>query len=568
MTTEAQHEVAAEESAAPTEAFIDAPPTAEPAPKKEKGFRNKVKMSMDKNDTRPSIRLPGAEGELSPFFTALGGLLKDRGVYQKNDAIAVAEVAAGKAKLRFPNAVALPEVLEGHVRIVKLSKAKEEVESDGVKVVDGKVEPCKVKAAATKMVESRVSLPDRMAKKALESANLRAGLREIRTVEQVRLPVERGGKLEKLPAGYNAGSMVYSADSVCYRTDMPVAEARAFLGSFFGEFNFADSGRSKAILIALAVSEFAKYLLPVGVLRPAVISQANAPGGGKTIALQMGLGAVHGFTGATPYPRLGEEMRKKVAGVFASGSRILLLDNAEGFLNSDVLCGVITSPIWQDRILGTTGQASWRHESQICISGNNVRVGPDLLRRSLVVDIRQTAERPELRRAKNPFCETYLEANRPAYLAALWAITADWIAAGKPEPSTVLGTFEEWSKVVGGITQHAGFADPCQVVRVAEVDAEGGDARAMMAAIVGGWDNKPAPLDSKQAVSPGDLRKLITDLGLFEGALAGAKTPQAEGSAVGKILSAWSGRDLAGYRLKNDGKPGSRRKYWVEKIEA
>lgn len=522
--------------------------------------RKKLRRQADKSDPRPSLRLPAADAEVSPLFAAMGALLKDRDFFRRGLAIAVVQKLDGLS-MRFPNAVALGEIVEKSLRLVKLSK-KTEVE-EGVKEEDGKIVPAG-KTTTTTMEEVKVTLPDRLAKKALESEALKASLREIRSVEQVRLPILRDGKLEKLPVGFADG--VYSADSVEYRTDMPLEEATAFLDELFGEFRFKDS-RSKSVILALAVSEYVKYLYPTGTLRPAVLSQSNAPVSGKTLLIQMALSAVHGYHAATPYPNKPEEVKKTVEAIFDAGNRIVFFDNVSGYFNHDAIAGLITSPLWTGRILQQTKMVTWRHEAQVCASGNNLKIGPDLLSRALIADLRQTEENPLLRRVKNPFSEERCKCIRPQFLAALWTLTKNWVDKERPE-GIVWGRFEAWCKTVGGIITAAGYADPCEVITGAEVDVDGNDARALISAMgTTGLAEKGPSRCVKTAVTPSEIRAFIENEELFSARMAGCKSPNAAGSTVGLILREWTDRDCAGYRLRNDGKPGKRRKYWVEPIE-
>jgi hypothetical protein len=525
---------------------------------------------------RPKVRLPGPESELIPFFTRLGKALAGcrSNIYQKNDRLFVAEVVdvdgKEKARLRAPSATSLCEDVEKNVTLVRVGMKKVENTVKGIKEVDGKIVEADIKTSGMEEEERKVNLPDKLAKKAMESVSLKSELREIRTAEQVLLPViGAGGKLTKLKAGYDPSAKVFSADSVSYKTDMKLDEAKRFMDDWFGEFKFGDDGRSKSVLIAFAVSEFARYLMPADVSRPACITQCNAVGGGKTFALQMAMGPVHGLAAVMSYPKGGEELRKKVAGAFQDGDRLLIFDNVEGYCNSDVICQIISSPRYKDRILGVSSQTEWEHQSQIMFSGNNIRIGPDLARRSLICDLRQTAERPELRTVKNPFSGPMLEKNRPQLLAALWSLTANWIEKGKPHTGTVLGSFVDWSKTVGGIVIAAGWADPCQIVSVADVDADGNDARTLVTAMSIGLNPGDLPaIDAKSGLTPQQLREWMVKEELFDNHLGGNKSINSIASTAGKILTTWSNRDCAGYRLKHDGNANnSRRKYWVEKIQ-
>jgi hypothetical protein len=544
----------------------------EPEPENIIDLIGRTEAEATPEESRPKVRLPAGDSELIPFFTRLGEALSGdlSNIFQKNDRLFAAECVSfegkEKARLRAPTATSLCEDVERNVILVKVSVKK--TTCGGIEVVDGKIKP-KEATLEVEEVERKVSLPDKLAKKALESFSLKSSLREIRTVEQVLLPVIGAcGKLVKLKKGYDANAKVFSADSTSYVTNMPLLEAIKVIEDWFGQFDFGDDGRSKAVLIAFMVSEFVRYLMPLDVLRPICINQCNAPGGGKTIGLQMSMGPVHGLASVMSYPGNKEELEKKVAASFEGGKRLLIFDNVEGYCNSDVICQVVTSPKWGKRTLGILSNTEYDHASQVMISGNNIRIGADLARRSLICDLRQTAERPELRVVKNPFCGTMLESNRPKLLAALWSLTANWINEGKPDGKTILGSFVDWSKIVGGIVIAAGFADPCQVVSVADIDADGNDARTLVTALANGLNPGDMPaIDAKSGLTPQVIREWMVKEELFENHIGGTKSIGSIASIAGKILTTWANRDCAGYRLKhNTNTNNSRRKYWVEKI--
>ena len=539
----------------PHSTYSDIPPcTPEPAPPptpKKKDYAKAAARTMDKSDNRPMILLPYEDAETIPFFEQLGAAVSQSNlIFRKNDVVVHVFTGDAQIKLTYLNQITICEALERACQLIRLTKP---VIPDGEK---------------KKKIAMKCCLPDRLAKKAVESLAFRSKLREIRMIENVRLPVIRNETLFLLPTGYDAESLIWTADTVPYEINMNLAAAVAWLQEYFGQFQFADDGRSLSVLIALAISEYVKYILPPGTLRCAVATQANAKGAGKTIALKMALGPVHGPVPATAWPRNGDELRKKIAGAFASGDRIIVFDNVKCVLDSDVLEGVITSPVWQDRVLGLTSQTRWRHESQICMSGNNMKVGSDMMRRLLVCDLRQTAERPEERRVARPFTESSLAKTRPQFLAALYAMTKNWLQAGMPDGPTIRAGFEEWSALIGGIVTAAGFADPMAIVRHTDLDSELNDIREIIQAMATGncgSTGKPAQ-NAQTGVTPEHIREYMLAEGLFEDRLAAALTNQARGSVVGRILQSWKDRDCAGYRLKHDNRTGARRKYWVEPV--
>jgi hypothetical protein len=491
-----------------------------------------------------------------PFFSALGDALAPTdSIFNKDGVLVAPLVCQEKAKLNYLNPITLAETVERECKLVRISKPYEVVK--GVKG-----------ATAKEGTMTKFCLTERMSRKALESFALRSKLKEIRTVETVRLPVIVDLTLSLLPIGYDPGTKVWTQNTVPYSTEMELHDAVAWLRHYFGQFEFADNGRSLSVIIALAVSEYAKYLLPEGALRCAFVTQANALGAGKTIALKMALGSVHGPVPSTAWPKNPEELRKKIAGAFASGERIIVFDNVKVMLDSDVLEGVITSPVWQDRILGLTIQFSWRHESQICISGNNMQIGREMMRRIIICNLIQRAERPEERTVKCPFSESSLAAARPHFLAALYALTRNWLNAGRPPGPTIRGGFEEWCRVIGGIVTAAGFSDPMAVAPYSDADSDLNDFRELILAMASGRcseSNTPASTP-RSGVSPAKIREFVATEELFQERLGNAVSSQAAGSVLGKILATWVGRNCAGYYLRHDQKVGARRKYWAEKI--
>lgn len=518
----------------------------------ETNFRSAAKKTLEKADCRPSILLPNEGDEIIPFARCLGKAAVTSDLYNKNNEIVEVLYANNKLELNYLNANNFGEAIEKYCKLVRLSSSR----SIGTETTK-------------KFTKRNVSLSPGFCKKLLESPTFKANLRNIRFLESVRLPVFKDEKMTLLPIGYDPISMVWTADSVPYETNLPLDEATKWLREYFSQFQFADSGRSLAVIIALALSEYVKYLLPAGTLRCAVATQANSPGAGKTIIFKMALGAVHGSVAATAWPQSNDELRKKIAGIFASGSRLIVFDNVKSMLDSDVLEGVLTSSIWQDRILGASSQSSWQHESQICVSGNNMKIGRDMVRRLLVCNLKQTNERPEERTVARPFSTESLSKDRPCFLAALYAVTKHWIDMGcKPGP-TVRGGFEDWSSTIGGILTTAGFEDPIIHVRNTEIDSDDNDFRELIKAMACGRHSEPPSpaINLQSGTTPEKIRNYIFHEELFSDKLANALTNQARGSVVGKILQSWVDRDCAGYRLHHDGKSGARRKYWVECIE-
>jgi hypothetical protein len=85
-------------------------------------------------------------------------------------------------------------------------------------------------------------------------------------------------------------------------------------------------------------------------------------------------------------------------------------------------------------------------------SGNNLKLTPDLVRRSMVVDFFGDGETPKYE--KNITTDWLaLPKTMSDFLAALWAIVREWNAAGRPESccDTFHSSASEWAPVIGAI---------------------------------------------------------------------------------------------------------------------
>jgi hypothetical protein len=133
---------------------------------------------------------------------------------------------------------------------------------------------------------------------------------------------------------------------------------------------------------------------------------------------------------------------------------IFLLDNAKDrrALQSPSLASVLTTVTWTDRVLGGSKMVSVPNHGLWLMTGNNPRLDTELVRRCIRIRIVPKSDRPWLRKDfKHPELIDWVKANRSALVHAVLTLVLGWIAAGKPIGKQRLGSFEEWSEIVGGI---------------------------------------------------------------------------------------------------------------------
>ena len=128
--------------------------------------------------------------------------------------------------------------------------------------------------------------------------------------------------------------------------------------------------------------------------------------------------------------------------------------------DSASLAAVIASPDcrFAGRILGATRWVEVPALACWLASGNNPKVSRELARRTVVVKLDANAERPELRsgfKIKN-LLRWGME-HRVDLLYAALVLCRAWVVAGQPKGQAVLGSFEIWAEVIGGILDVCGL---------------------------------------------------------------------------------------------------------------
>ncbi|MBD3264428.1 MAG: toprim domain-containing protein [Candidatus Omnitrophica bacterium] len=168
---------------------------------------------------------------------------------------------------------------------------------------------------------------------------------------------------------------------------------------------------------------------------------------------------------SAPHGRYAEEeWRKLLLSILHQGSPAVLFDNIseKEVLDSAPLAAIITSGNYAGRILGQTNNPTYKVSISWVATGNNIKVTGDMPRRCYTVRLDSNLERPWERSPdtfKHPNLERYVRENRIKLLRAAFIIIRSWYAAGKPPPKDipVVGSFIEWSEIIGGVLQHAGI---------------------------------------------------------------------------------------------------------------
>ena len=142
-----------------------------------------------------------------------------------------------------------------------------------------------------------------------------------------------------------------------------------------------------------------------------------------------------------------------------AGATIMFFDNVEHPLTSPSLAAALTSPDFTDRILQRSEIAKVPQRATWIATGNNIRVGGDLVRRCYWIRLDAGVARPWQREGfKHANLRTYVRANRAVLLAAGITLARAWFADGRPKATVPkLGGFDAWAGTLGGVLAHAGI---------------------------------------------------------------------------------------------------------------
>lgn len=273
-----------------------------------------------------------------------------------------------------------------------------------------------------------------------------------------------------------------------YDDSMTLEEATEFLRELLEEFPFSDwveieradvdgggkvrQSRSMAVQIAAMLSQFAGACVARGSNRMGFIYNANSQRSGKTLLAKIAIMPLYKSFKAQSWKTKEDDLQKVVDSEVLAGSTYICFDNVRGYVGSQSLEGLMTTPQWTGRVLGETRMFTAENRLTLFVTGNDCMVSPDMNHRCLTCDLFVQEQDVQERSVKNLIDEVWLQDldNRRKILSALWAIARHWYAAEMPT-ATSYGFkprrgFERWGDVIGGMVAFAGFGNCLQSVKL------------------------------------------------------------------------------------------------------
>jgi len=261
------------------------------------------------------------------------------------------------------------------------------------------------------------------------------------------------------------------------------------------------------------VGIYASGLLPSLIVRPCIYVGANDSGAGKGTLCKLITSSVHGSIASSPYQG-EEELRKFLLSCVREGQQVIMLDNLKGTLDSAVLQQFLTAVTLNGRLLRQNTTFQGEVNSTVFMTGNRCKLSPDTYRRTLSIFLRMKDSlfsnrtfTPNEDRPDGRLNDAALVELRPKLLAALWAIVKNWDATGRPFSQTVNYSYPEWSELIGGIVEAAGFGNVALNLKTVDVDEDYINVETLVAGMVSVGDT---------LFTVNDLLKISLQVGAFE----------------------------------------------------
>jgi len=280
----------------------------------------------------------------------------------------------------------------------------------------------------------------------------------------VEAPILRpdGSILDK--PGYDALTQLFYAPDPSLRVPA-ISEAPTYdhlkaavelIEQAIGEFPFVDQA-SKA-------NAFAAMLTPIckaAINAPTPLGLMDAPqaGSGKTLLADVVSTISTGRAGEMfSAPRDEDEWRKQITMALMTGTSVVVIDNVNRRLDNSDLCKVLTETLHADRAFHTHEKILLPVKATWIATGNNIQVSGDMPRRCYWIRMDAKTSRPFLRTGfKIGDLKAWTLEHRGELLASLLTMARSWYLSGRTAPTlTPLGSYEQWSIIVGGILEHAG----------------------------------------------------------------------------------------------------------------
>ncbi|WP_276199977.1 hypothetical protein [Chelatococcus sp. XZ-Ab1] len=264
-----------------------------------------------------------------------------------------------------------------------------------------------------------------------------------------------------------------------------IATARSLIiDDMLGEFPFTGHAE-RAHAVALMLLGFLRAMIDAPT--PLHLIEKPTPGTGATLMVDAIATVLTGVSASVMTEgRDDEEWRKRLTAKLRQIPSMVLIDNLRHPLDSSALAAALTAPFWEDRILGASEMTRLPIRCVWIATGNNPEFSNEMARRIVRIRLDARVDQPWRREGfRHPDLMSWVRANRPRIVAACLTLCRAWIAAGRPRGARMIGSYEIWSQIMGGVLEVAGIEGFLANLdeMLAAADGEG----AIWRSFIGAW---------------------------------------------------------------------------------
>lgn len=260
---------------------------------------------------------------------------------------------------------------------------------------------------------------------------------------------------------YTPGLKIIPIDDNELSQEFAKQAANYLMQELFSDFPLKDDA-SKANMLAALMTPI---LRPYTGLSPITAITKPEPGAGASLLIDLISLVSSGIT--TPVQDANiknlDEIRKIYISALRAGYSIMNWDNLDqnAKFDSPVHASFLTSTRFQDRILGQSNMIALSNTLCSYLTGRNVKLAGDIPRRAVLIELLdigiELIQNPKLRDFRHTDIKAWVLEHRDFLVYMILVMFRSWIIAGKPKSKTpLMGSFETWSEVIGGILEYAG----------------------------------------------------------------------------------------------------------------
>ena len=245
-------------------------------------------------------------------------------------------------------------------------------------------------------------------------------------------------------------------------TDSEIRAALDLISEMIGDFPYADQA-SLANTVALGLTPLLREAIDGPV--PLAAIDKPSPGTGASLLVEnLALITTGSDPGALGASEDDAEMRKLITSMLRNGESFIFMDNVNCELKSAALARALTAAIWEDRILGLSKTLRVPVRNAWAASANNLQLSLEIARRTYWIRLDAKVARPWQREPEqftHPRLKPWVRQHRSELLSAMLTVARRWFVEGQPVPEDLplMGSYESWSQVLGGVLESAGVPD-------------------------------------------------------------------------------------------------------------